>query len=317
MGNNPNERLIPTTDFAEEIQRKTQLLVDKTKHNIMQSYLKYKEYYDKKAKASPLKENDYRYILQPKADPQGSKNPFTEFRWVGPYKVQKVLPNQNYIVRKINTNKTQILHRIRLRKFVPNTPIEDSYSDTQLQPDNEIIIPQDDLYSLAWEIDFGNTPFQSEQVQDDSQSANETEHTNESTNDQTDWSVHSSNGQTETTTLNNDVSTNNEPNTKQAGPSKVDQNYSDSNENASSKACEQNGNDVTTSLDRPAEPNSNTDPNESGKTDAISKNSGGDITVPGISERNDDLPNENSSPRGGKYNLRPNPNPNYSDEYRY
>ena len=38
-----------------------------------------------------------------------------------------------------------------------------------------------------------------------------------------------------------------------------------------------------------------------------SLNEGDDITVPGISNEKTD---ENSSPRGGKYNLRPNPNPN-------
>ena len=39
----------------------------------------------------------------------------------------------------------------------------------------------------------------------------------------------------------------------------------------------------------------------------IASNGGADITVPGIleNERNE----ENSSPRGGKYNLRPNPTP--------
>ena len=45
---------------------------------------------------------------------------------------------------------------------------------------------------------------------------------------------------------------------------------------------------------------------------------GEDNPRPGIS---DDAMNEkieeNSSPRGGKYNLRPNSNPNYTDEYRY
>ena len=46
----------------------------------------------------------------------------------------------------------------------------------------------------------------------------------------------------------------------------------------------------------------------------IASKGGVDITVPGISknERNE----ENPSPRGGKYNLRPNPNPNFADEYR-
>ena len=42
---------------------------------------------------------------------------------------------------------------------------------------------------------------------------------------------------------------------------------------------------------------------------------GDDIIVPEISEN--DARNESLSPRGGKYNLRPNPNPNYSEDYRY
>ena len=56
LGLNPNPTILPTTDFAEEFQRRTQILLDNTKKNIMQSYLKYKEYYDRKAKASPLKQ---------------------------------------------------------------------------------------------------------------------------------------------------------------------------------------------------------------------------------------------------------------------
>ena len=63
---NPNAA--PTTDFAEELLPRTNILYDKTKNNVMQSYIKYKRYYDKKAKASPLKEKNYCYILQPKAD---------------------------------------------------------------------------------------------------------------------------------------------------------------------------------------------------------------------------------------------------------
>ena len=44
-------------------------------------------------------------------------------------------------------------------------------------------------------------------------------------------------------------------------------------------------------------------------------NRGADITVPGISGK--ETPEENSSPRGGRCNLRPNPNPNFTEEYRY
>ena len=149
LGNNPNEKIVPTTEFAEELQKRTQILLDKTKQNIMQSYLKYKDYYDRKAKAAPLKEKDFCFILQPKADTQGSKIPFRDYRWVGLYIVQKVLPNDNYIIRRLNTNKTQILHRIRLKKFVPNKPLEDNYQNEKLQADEEIIIPQDDLYTIS------------------------------------------------------------------------------------------------------------------------------------------------------------------------
>ena len=121
LGNNPNEQVNPTTEFAEEIQNRKKILIDKTKQNMMESYIKYKEYYDRKARAAPLKENDYCFVLQPKADHQGSKIPFRDYRWVEPFIVQKVLPNENYIVRRINTNKTQILHRIsRLRTISEN-----------------------------------------------------------------------------------------------------------------------------------------------------------------------------------------------------
>ena len=124
----------------------------------MQSYLKYKEYYDRKAKAAPLRQNDYCFILQPIADHKGSKIPFRDYRWTGPYIVEKVLPNENYIVRKLNSNKTQILHRFRMRKYEPNTVLQDNRREGNLQPDDEIIIPQDGLYVITWETNFEEFP---------------------------------------------------------------------------------------------------------------------------------------------------------------
>ena len=70
--------------------------------------------------------------------------------------VQKLLPYENYIERRPNTNKTQIIHRIQLKKFAPNQPLEDRYRKQKLLPDEEIIIPQDDLKSITWEADFGD-----------------------------------------------------------------------------------------------------------------------------------------------------------------
>ena len=55
----------------------------------------------KKANASQFKQSDYVHIFQRKADHQGSKLPFTDFRWIGPYVIERVLPNNNYLVGKI------------------------------------------------------------------------------------------------------------------------------------------------------------------------------------------------------------------------
>ena len=108
----------------------------------------------RKSKSFAVKKRDYCYILQPKADHQRSKVPFSDFRWIGPYLVEKFLPTNKYIVRKLNTNKTQILHRIRLRIFNLEKPPEDNHQEAQWQIDDNIIVPQDDLYTLAWEAEF-------------------------------------------------------------------------------------------------------------------------------------------------------------------
>ena len=156
LGNNPNEQITPTTEFAEEIQNGTKLPMDKTKQKLMQSYIKPQGFYDRKANATPLKEGDYCFVLQPKADNQGSKIPFKDYCWFGPFIIQKVLPNENYIVRRLKTNKTQIMHRIRLKKFAPNQLLEDNFREELLQQDEEIVIPQDDLYTVMWETNFGD-----------------------------------------------------------------------------------------------------------------------------------------------------------------
>jgi len=70
-----------------------------------------------------------------------------------------VLPNNNYLVRKIGTNKTQVLHRMRLRSFTPRQPIPDVQTTQQeWKPDPEVTIKHDDLYARAWESDY-ETPF--------------------------------------------------------------------------------------------------------------------------------------------------------------
>ena len=152
LGIRPQQQPIPTSQIAQDVLDQTEMIHQDVRKNAMQAYIKYKAYYDKKANASKLKEAEYVYVLQPKADHQGSKNPFTEFRWMGPYIVEKVLPNNNYLVRKSGTDKTQVLHRMRMRQFTPRQPPADiRVNPNKYKPDPEVSINHDDLYPRAWE----------------------------------------------------------------------------------------------------------------------------------------------------------------------
>ena len=314
LGNNPNEKISPTTEFAKEIQNRTKTLIDKTKQNNMQSYIKYKEYYDRKAKAAPLKESEYCFVLQPKADNQGSKIPFRDYRWVGPFIVQKVLQNENYIVRQLNTNKTQILHRIRLKKFIPNQPLEVNFREQRLQPDEEIVIPQDDLYIITWETDFGEqlatrgstpvpTGLPSGAQPNPAENTNDADYiiTREEMNN--DNAVHSRNGRSSDDATTRNDATEAIPNGESDWP----------NEAVSPKTQEKQLPSTANDLKKDEIISERNSTNDNDLQNSPKR--GEDIIVPELPENENR--NEILSPRGGNYNLRPNPNPNYSEDYRY
>ena len=155
MGIHPQKITPPDSQIAQDVLEQTETIFQDVRKNAMQAYIKYKAYYDRKANAPTLKKADYVFVLQPKADHQGSKIPFTDFRWIGPYIIEKVLPNNNYLVGKIGTNKTQILHRMGLRQFTPRQPLPDvPVTQREWQPDPEVVINQDDLYARAWENEY-------------------------------------------------------------------------------------------------------------------------------------------------------------------
>ena len=305
---NPN--IAPTTDFAEKLPRRTKILYDKTKKNVMQSYIKYKRYYDKKAKASPLKEKDYCSILQPKADHQGSKTPFRDFRWIGPYLVEKVLPNNNYIVRKLNTNKTQILHRIRLRRYNPEKPPEDNYQETQWQIDDNIVVPQYDLYTIAWEAEFGGHLFDIPIIYTDPNAIDFDESYTQGPDTvivPCSYFHDPSDGQNRET---RPISHPADPAVRQSSNSKS---------NGQSQDIE-----TTTDLAQTDGPKQLSKPNVDTEITCkpITQPPSRQNDTPSTLEINDPIienrpQTEPSHSRGGKYNLRPNPNPNYLELYRY
>ena len=95
MGIRPEKTSSPDSETAQDVLEQTEAIFQDVRKNAMQAYIKYKACYDKKANASKLKQSDYVHNLQPKADHQGSKIPFTDFRWIGPYIMENVLPNNN------------------------------------------------------------------------------------------------------------------------------------------------------------------------------------------------------------------------------
>ena len=163
MGIRPQKYSSSGSKIAQDVPEQTEMIFQDVRRNAMQAYIKYKAFYDRKANASKLKQSDYVYILQPKADHQGSKILVTDFRWIGPYIVEKVLPNKNYVVRKIGTNKTQILYRMKLRQFTPRqTKPYIPVTPREWQPDPEVIIKHDDLYARALECEYDKPIFDSD-----------------------------------------------------------------------------------------------------------------------------------------------------------
>ena len=163
MGNRPQQQPTPTSQIAQDVLDQTRVIHHDVRENGMQAYIKYKAYYDEKANASKIKEADYVYILQPKADHQRSKIPFTDFWRIGPYNNEKVLPNNNYLERKYGTNKTQVLHRTRMRQFTPRQPPVDIPIKPQgYEPDPDLSLKHDELYARAREYDYEQPIFDAE-----------------------------------------------------------------------------------------------------------------------------------------------------------
>ena len=158
----------PTSQIVEDVLKQTEMIFHDVRKNTMQAYTKYKAFFDNKAKASKPKEQQCVYVLQPKADRQGSKIPFKEFRWIGTYIVEKALPNNNYLVQKLETNETQVLHCMRLQLCTPRQPIPDVQTTSHdWKPDPEVIIKHDDLYARAWEFEYETPNFDNGQHEPD------------------------------------------------------------------------------------------------------------------------------------------------------
>ena len=124
-----------------------QALYDKAREQSIIHFRNYRNFYDRKAKASPLAVGDFCFLLHPKLTKHNDLLAIEACKWIGLFKVVKVLTHSNYLIRRVNTTFTQVAHRIRLRKYVPEVQPDDisittnthftadSFSSDSFEPD--------------------------------------------------------------------------------------------------------------------------------------------------------------------------------------
>ena len=95
------------------------------KFKLTERYNKYRPYYDCKEEAKPLALFSYRLLLNPKLMTQSDFASKWLPIWLPLYRIEKILTNSNYIIRKVCTNYTQYVQRIRLRPVTPQGRIDD------------------------------------------------------------------------------------------------------------------------------------------------------------------------------------------------
>ena len=174
MDNCPQNLPTPFSHITEDNLKQSEIIFLKVGKDSVQAYINLKAYYDKEDNASQPKEKQNVCVLQPKADHQGTKFPTTDFRWIGSHIVERALPKNKYLLRKVATNKTQVLHHIRLRSFTPRKSIPDAQTTSQeWKLDPEVIIKHDDLYTRAWECENGTPIFNNDRDEPDKRNSPE------------------------------------------------------------------------------------------------------------------------------------------------
>ena len=141
LGIKPQWQQQCSTELADQLQKQLNEMQNVVGENLMLSYIKYKRYYDRKADATPLKVNEDRYVLNPKADNQSIKFSFNECIWTGPYVIVKILSKNNCTIRELGTRYTQTLHRIRQRINKPVRCLPDvTVKQTDYLPDPDVLL---------------------------------------------------------------------------------------------------------------------------------------------------------------------------------
>ena len=112
-------------EFTNSIQDRMNEVFAAARDETITSYNKYRHFYDRKASASPLQKHRYCLLLNPKLSNVNDHMGKSLAQWLPLHRVEQVLTNSNYIIRKVGTNYTQCVHRIRLRPITPQYQVDD------------------------------------------------------------------------------------------------------------------------------------------------------------------------------------------------
>ena len=118
-------RMEPNFDFVENQQDALNEKYAENKENLIKKFHKYRNYFDRKTNASPLKKHSYCLLLNPKLTLQNDFAAKSLQIWLPLYRVEKVYTTSNYLIRKTGTNYTQVVHRMMLRPYEPQESVED------------------------------------------------------------------------------------------------------------------------------------------------------------------------------------------------
>jgi hypothetical protein len=100
-------------------------LYAQTKNNLIASYNQYRGYYDRKANAAPLPVHSYCLLMDHTIVNSNDFAAKGKCIWLPLYRVEQVVTNSNYVVRKVNTNFCTIVNRMRLSPITPQYTVKD------------------------------------------------------------------------------------------------------------------------------------------------------------------------------------------------
>ena len=111
-------------DFVESLRDEMLKKFQSTEESLAKSFNRYWRYYDRKVRANPITANTYCLLLNPRLTEQSALDSKLIQKWLALYRIEKVLTDSIYLIRKVGTNYTQIVHRIRLRPIKPQFQVK-------------------------------------------------------------------------------------------------------------------------------------------------------------------------------------------------